>query len=73
LHVKLSERFIHGANDVQPRAFGLSCDLEHPHQAISSRYRDNDKARMVRQARRDWSALRQAAQEIGVHRKVSSG
>jgi hypothetical protein len=58
------ERLLNRAHHMQQRSRRLSHDLEHAHQAVSGRLRDNHKAGVVGQARRDWFAQRQASQEI---------
>ena len=72
LSTEFRKRFINGSHDMQQRSCRLSRDLEHPHQAISSRHRDDDKAGVVGQTRSDRLALGQAAQEIGVHFETGS-
>src|ERR1700677_1652709 len=56
LNAKRRERFVNGAHDMQQRSCRFSRDLEHAHQAVSGRLRDNDKAGVVGQARCDWFA-----------------
>jgi hypothetical protein len=70
VRAEVGEGFVHSAHDMQQRACRLSRDLKHAHQSVSRRHWNYDKAGMVDQARRDWFAPRQAAQEIGGHGKV---
>lgn len=70
LHIQCFERFIKRTHDMQQGPRGFSRDLEHAHQAISSRFRDNDNAGVVSQAGRNRFALGKTAQEISGYSKV---
>src|SRR5580698_238102 len=64
LSAKRRERLLNGAHDMQQRPCRFSRDLEHAHQAVPDGLRYNDKAGVFGQARRNWFAHCEGAQEI---------